>query len=86
MVLATKPHEENVPSHEYPWRMCVSYRKLNQVTRPFALPIPLCDKAVQAIDTEARYFISIDMDSRYWQVVAEYEARERLALFNPDGK
>ena len=51
--------------------MCVSYQKLNQVTWPSTLPIPHFDDAVQDIDIEAKYFISVDMDSGYWKLVAE---------------
>ena len=58
--------------------LCVSYQKLKEFTRPFAFPIPSCNDAVQDIDTGAKYFISIDMDSGYWEVVLEEEAREIL--------
>ena len=51
--------------------MCVSCQKLNQVNFPFAFPVPLCNDSVQDINTEANYFISVYMDSEYWQVVAE---------------
>ena len=71
VVLAAKPHQENVPSHKYQWRLCVSYRKPNQVTRPYNFSIPHFDKIVQDIDTEAKYFIAVDMDSGSWQVVEE---------------
>ena len=47
--------------------------------------MPLCDDVVHDIETEAKYFISVDMYSVYWQVVSEEEARERLAFFTPDG-
>ena len=29
IVLAAKPNQEEVPWHEYVWRLCVSYRRLN---------------------------------------------------------
>ena len=61
----------------------MSYRKLNQVTRPFTVSIPLCDDALQDIDTEAKYFISVYMDSGHWQVVSEEEDCERLEFFTP---
>ena len=69
--LAAKPHEENVPCHKDPWRLCVAYQKLNPFTCAFALPIPCYNDEVQDINTEAKYFISVEMDSMYWQVVAE---------------
>ena len=65
--------------------MCVSYQKLNRVTRPFTFPIPHCDDAVQDIDTEANYLIAVEMYSGYWKVMAEEEAREICLFFTPDG-
>ena len=29
VVLAAKPHQENVPWHKYQWRICVSYQNMN---------------------------------------------------------
>ena len=74
IVLSAKPHQEGVPCHEYKWQLCVFYYRLNQVTRPFTFPIPWCDDVVEDIDPDAWYFITMDMDSGYWQVVAELEA------------
>ena len=65
VVLATKIHQENVPWHEYQWRLCVSYQKINQVTRPLNFPIPRWYDAVQDIDTEANNYIAVYMDSGY---------------------
>ena len=83
LVLAEKSHQENVPCHKYQWKLCVSYQKLNQVTCQFTFPLPRCDDTVQDIDTEEKYLIAVDMDLGYWQVVAEEEARKKLALFTP---
>ena len=71
VVLYAKPHQENVPWYNYQWRLCVSYQKLNHVTRPFTFPITCCDDAVQDIDTEAKYFIAVDTESEYWQIVTK---------------
>jgi len=47
IVLAAKPHQEHVDDISlFIWRMCVSYRGLNKVTRPFEYPIPRCDDAI----------------------------------------
>ena len=59
---------------------------MNQVIRPFTFLIPSCDESVQEINTAENYFIAMDMESGYWQVVVEEEARKRLALFTPDGE
>ena len=48
--------------------------------------MPICDDAVQDIKTESKDLIFVDMDSGYWQLAAEEEARERLAFFTPYGK
>ena len=69
VVKAAKPRQETVPYHKYQWSLCVSYQNLNQVTRPFAFPIPRCDDAVQEIDTEANCIIDVDMGSGYWEIV-----------------
>ena len=71
VVLAEKPYQENVPWHEYQWRLCASYQKLNQVTSPLTLPIPCYDEVVQGTNTEENYFIAVDMGSGYWKVAAK---------------
>ena len=40
---------------------------------------------MQDLDIEAKYFINVDIDSDYFQVVAEYEARKILSFLTPDG-
>lgn len=62
------------------------HRKLNQVACTFDFPINLYGNALQGVDTDAKYFIEINMDSGYWKVVAEEEARLKLELLNLDGK
>ena len=65
VVLYAKSHQENLPWHKQ-WRMCVSYQKLNQATRPFNFFTPCYDDSVQDIDIEANYFTSVEMDIGYW--------------------
>jgi hypothetical protein len=86
IVLAAKPGQDNVPASEFKWRLTISYRKLNQVTKPFAFPIPRCDDAVEEIGPYAKFFIAFDLDSGYWQIASDMEARARLAFFTPTGK
>lgn len=85
IVLAAKPGQDHVPWWEFIWRLCVSYRHLNRVTRPFRFPFRRCDEAVLAIET-AKYRISIDMDSGYWQIPVEPQSRPKLAFFTPSEK
>jgi RNase H-like domain found in reverse transcriptase/Integrase zinc binding domain/Reverse transcriptase (RNA-dependent DNA polymerase) len=86
IVLAAKHGQENTPWHDYIWRLCVSYRRLNQITRPFKFPIPRCDDAVMDISPRAKYFISFDLDSGYWQISLEPTSRSKTAFFTPSGK
>ena len=85
IVLAAKPHQEHVHWSKYIWRLCVSYRKLNAVTRPFTFPIIRCDDAVREIG-DSKYFITMDLDSGYWQVACEEKSKAKLAFFTPIGK
>jgi hypothetical protein len=86
IVLASKANQEEIPWHEYIWRLCVSYRRLNQVVRPFAFPIRRCDDAVADIPPWAKCFLSFDLDCGYWQVALDAESRDRTAFFTPNGK
>ena len=71
VIPSENPRQENVLCHKCQWRLCVSYPKPNQFTRPFTFPIPRCDGEVQDIDTEVKYFIAVYIYSGYWQVLAE---------------
>ena len=86
IVLAAKPGQENIQWHDYIWRLCVSYRRLNKVTRTYTFPIPRCDDAVDDIGPNMIYFISFDLDCGYWQVQLEEASRSKTAFFTPDGK
>ena len=85
VVLAAKPNQEHVHWSQYIWRLCVSYRQLNAVTRPFTFPIVRCDDAVKAIG-DAKYYITMDLDSGYWQILVESSSKAKLAFFTPTGK
>ena len=85
IVLASKPNQANTPWYRLIWRFCVSYRRLNEVTKPMQYPIPRCDDATEDIPNWATVFITMDMDSGYWQILATKQTREKLAFFTPDG-
>ena len=86
IVLAAKPHQGDVHYKDYQWRLCVSFRRLNQVTRPFKFPIARCDDAVEGIDPRAKYYIALDMDSGYWQIAVNEQSRAKLSFYTPEGK
>jgi len=89
IVLAAKPHQEHVLDIEdFIWRMCVSYRKLNSVTKPFQYPIPQCDDAItiMIVGTNFVWIITVDVRQGYHQVSVHRADREKLAFFAPDHK
>jgi hypothetical protein len=89
IVLAAKPHQEHIfDIAEFIWRMCVSYRRLNQITLPFEYPIPRCDDAIDNFgDSAGRlFFISLDNKTGYHQIAVRSTDQEKLAFFSPDHK
>ena len=64
IVLAPKPHQEHVENIvDFIWRMCVSYRRLNSVTKPFSYLIPRCDGAIDTlggVGAVKLFFITLD--------------------------
>ena len=89
IVLAPKPHQEHVVDiKEFIWRMCVSYRKLNSITKPFEYPIPRCDDAISVlmIGGDEIWIITVDARQGYHQVAVRKVDQEKLAFFAPNHK
>ena len=90
VVLAPKPHEEHIKDiADFIWRMCVSYRKLNSITKPYEAPIPRCDDLVTNLgggSPEIYIFISMDAFQGYHQVKVREKDKEKLAFFAPDNR
>jgi hypothetical protein len=81
IVLAPKPHQEHVEHiDDFVWRLCVSYRKLNLVTRPFNFPIPRCEDALDNFGSGAGrlYWISLDAKSGYHQIAVKKKTERSL--------
>ena len=52
IVLAPKPHQEHIQNiDDLIWRTCVSYKKLNGITKNFEFTIPRCDDAIITVVT-----------------------------------
>ena len=66
VVLAAKPYQYNLPCYKYQCWLYVSFRMMDQVTRPFYFPIRWCDDALEEIGTEVHFFVYIDMYNGYW--------------------
>jgi hypothetical protein len=89
IVFAAKPHQEHVTYiADFIWRMCVSYRALNQVTLPFEYPIRRCDNDIDNFgDAAGRlFFIALDNKTGYHQIVVCSVDQEKLAFFLPNFK
>ena len=60
-------------------RFCVDYRKLNNVTRFDAYPLPRVDETLEALGG-SKFFTTLDLLSGYWQVGLTPEARLKSAF------
>ena len=48
ILLAPKPHQEGINNiDDFVWRLCVSYRRLNSVTKSFLFPIPRYAESIE---------------------------------------
>lgn len=66
------------------WRFCVDYRKLNQVTKKDAFPLPRIEDSLTSL-TRAAWYSTLDLASGYWQVRVDEEDREKTAFTTPFG-
>ena len=65
VVLAQNPYQEHIQDIcDFVWRMCVSYRRLNAVTKPFQFPIPRGDAAIVVLGCGADEIWIISLDAR----------------------
>ena len=60
-------------------RFCIDYRKLNKITRPIAINLPLIDDIINRL-SGAKYFTSLDLRSGYWQVKVDEGSQDRTAF------
>jgi hypothetical protein len=65
-------------------RFCVDYRKLNNVTKKDAHPIPQIDDMLGTLG-EAQWFTTLDLASGYWQVEMEPKDQQKIAFVSKQG-
>ena len=65
IVWAGNLHQEYIQNiDDFIWRMCVSYTKLNDITKTFEFPIPRCDDAIRNIGAVSNKIRIISLDAR----------------------
>ena len=65
-------------------RICVDYRKLNQVTQVDAYPMPRIDDLLDSVG-QSTYITTLDLAKGYWQVPVAPEDRPKTAFTTPKG-
>lgn len=65
-------------------RPCVDYRRLNQVTKPDAFPVPKVDECIDAV-SEAKIFSTIDLTCGYFQVPVREHDIPKTAFISRHG-
>ena len=66
-------------------RMCIDYRKLNQLTQKDAIPLLRTDEVLEALGG-AQGFSSLDLASGYWQMQVKEEDRPKTAFSTHKGQ
>jgi hypothetical protein len=66
------------------WRLCIDYRRLNDVTVKDAHPLPRIDDTLDALQGNT-YFTALDLHSGYWQVAMNELDKSKTAFTCPQG-
>jgi len=64
--------------------VCVDYRRLNNVTRTKAYPMPRIDELLDRVG-QAKYITTFDLTRGYWQVPVAEELQPKTAFTTPRG-
>ena len=65
-------------------RLCIDYRRVNQLPRLMVYPMPLISELLQDMD-KAMWYCSLDMASGFWVVEMTERARSISAFITPSG-
>ena len=74
---------EEVPTHlTKGWRVCIDYRRLNEVTRKDHFPLPFMDQLLERIFEHPFYYF-LDGYSGYFQIKISIEDQEKTTFTCP---
>eukprot|EP00731_Ephydatia_muelleri_P023001 Em0015g584a len=65
-------------------RFCADYRKVNEVTRKDAYPLPRINDTLETL-SDSKIFSTLDLASGYWQVVLTENDRQKTAFCTTEG-
>jgi Reverse transcriptase (RNA-dependent DNA polymerase) len=65
-------------------RLCIDYRRVNQLINLMAYPLPLIDELLDDFDA-IMWFLSLDMASGFWAILMTRRAKEISAFICPLG-
>ena len=65
-------------------RLCVDFRRLNQITKQIAFPLPIIDDILNLLGN-AKYFTTLDLKSGYWQVAMDPESVDKTTFTSHKG-
>ena len=66
------------------WRVCIDYRRLNEVTRKDHFPLPFMDQLLERISSQP-FYCFLDGYSGYFQIEIAVEDQEKTTFTGPFG-
>ena len=73
-----------VPKPDGTLRFCSDFRRLNEISKFDAYPMPRVDELIDRLG-KARFITTLDLTKGYWQVPLAPEDREKTAFATPEG-
>lgn len=71
-------------SGERTYRLCIDFRKLNEITKPYQYPLPRIEEILDQLGN-AKYFTTLDLSQGFHQVMIDERDREKTAFSSTYG-